>query len=190
MRRRMEPTVAVPALLAVLAAVSIWPLVEAWLSPVHALRVLAAFLMLGEFAAFMTAVSVRLCAQAGIAADLLLIVAWLFLWEIIPGAVILGLFALYVFPGALLILAAVLGLAMAAVFLVGNGNTLAGTGMLLVPVLLVAGVSFYRPWTPGSPVWPVVGALHLALAAGAVIVAVRRLRRQRRHPPSPPLPGT
>ncbi len=163
-----------------LAIASVWPLLHVWHTQNHNARVVVVGTWFAEFSLVMTAISMGIRGWMGKSIPVLLILSSLFLWEMIPGSVLLGLFSIFVFPGGLVILFVILALAVTAWVMISDGLVLGGTAALVVPMLFVAGVSFYRPWTPGSVIWPIAGGLHVALAVSAGLAMAWQIRCDRR----------
>lgn len=167
----------VPAVLAALAILSIWPLTLAWNPQNPDLHIWIFLIGLTEFAVVVTALIVSVSIIEEWEVTVLYVLATFFMFVFTPGALILLPFTIFIFQFASPILLLALVMTVVGRTLIGAGRAISGTGLMLVPVLLVAGVAFYRPAAQGSPVWPVLGAVHLVLAGALIAAAYVQVHR-------------
>ncbi len=150
-----------------------------WNTDSDTLRVAVAFAFFAEFSlvATCTELLVRLATNRPVSAAFVL--SSLFLWEVVPGGVYLLPLTPFFPPAAVPILLTIF-LAFRAKRLIGQGRILPGVITFLVPVTFVTALCFYRPWSPGSTLWPVVGAIHSALLLMALCIALFYIGHYRR----------
>src|ERR1700723_3552255 len=136
MRHRAAVTFGIPAALAVLALLSIWPWSSAWPSQRANNHIEIFFAGLTEFAVVMTAIILAVRLRRGRKITALEALATFYASAFVPGILILLIISLFLVPAIALISLVALVFALTGRHLIGRGRVVAGTGILLVPVLL------------------------------------------------------
>ena len=157
----------------------------AWKTDSYSLRVAVGFTFIAEFSVVATCSALlrRFAAHSPVSAAFVL--SSLFLWEVVPAGVLL-VSVTVLFPiAAVLIVASMLALttiflAAWATYLIGREKILPGVLVFFIPVAAVVAICFYRPWSAASVIWPVVGAIHLALLLIALCATAFSIGHPRR----------
>lgn len=107
----------------------------------------------------------------------LMTVAVLAGWSLLPGTLVL--FPVSPYGGPILTLLSVtpMFLALLASVAIAAGLRVTGTIVLIVPMMLVAAISYARPTAPGNPAWIVIAGWFTALSAAALAATTWRSRQ-------------
>jgi hypothetical protein len=107
----------------------------------------------------------------------LMTVAVLAGWSLLPGTLVL--FPVSPYGGPILMLLSVTPefLALLAFAAIAAGSRVTGTVVLIVPMMLVAAISYARPTAPGNPAWIVTAGWFTALSAAALAATAWRSRQ-------------
>lgn len=183
MRRNASVALTVTVALAVVAAFSLWPLSRAWTPQNPDLHAMILFVWLLEFALIVTALNIGLRAMRGHEVTALYVLATFFAAAFVSAAMGLVLVSLAIAAVLVLPILAALVLTFTGRYLISAERVISGTGLVLIPVLLIAIVALIRPFAPGAPIWTMLAIADLTLAAALVTAACLSLRRSHQTGP-------
>jgi hypothetical protein len=151
----------------------------AWNTDSYTWRVAVGFTFFAEISLVPTCFALlrRFAANRPVSAAFIL--TSLFLWEIVPGGLLLLPFTLF-YPIAAVPILVTIFLAIWARYLIAREKILPGVLISVIPIAFVVAVCFYRPWSVTSEIWPVVGAAHSVLLLMVLCIAMFQIEHSRR----------